>query len=122
MPAMGHTTSRRERKVIMEFKFTKQNFETEVLQSKLPVLVDFYADWCGPCKMMAPVVEKLAQELDGQVKVGKINVDDEPELAQRYRVVSIPTFLILKDGEVKETCVGAMSAAQLTDKIKQILA
>lgn len=106
----------------MEFKFTKQNFESEVLQSDVPVLVDFYADWCGPCKMMAPVVERLAEEFDGQVKVGKINVDDEPELAQKYRVVSIPTFLIIKDGEVKETSVGAMSAAQLTEKVKQVLA
>lgn len=106
----------------MEYKFTKQNFDAEVLQSDVPVLVDFYADWCGPCKMMAPVVEKLAEEFDGKVKVGKINVDDEPELAQKYRVVSIPTFLILKDGEVKETSVGAMSAAQLTEKVKQVLA
>lgn len=106
----------------MEYKFTKQNFETEVLQSQLPVLVDFYADWCGPCKMMAPVVDRLAGEFDGQVKVGKVNVDDEPELAQKYRVVSIPTFLIIKDGAIKETCVGAMSAAQLTEKVKQVLA
>lgn len=101
----------------MEFKFTKQNFEAEVLQSDVPVLVDFYADWCGPCKMMAPVVEKLAEELAGQAKVGKINVDDEPELAQKYRVVSIPTFLIIKYGEVVETAVGAMSAAALKDKL-----
>lgn len=106
----------------MEYKFTKQNFETEVLQSEIPVLVDFYADWCGPCKMMAPVVERLAGEFAGQVKVGKVNVDDEPELAQKYRVVSIPTFLILKDGVIKETCVGAMSAVQLTEKVKQVLA
>lgn len=106
----------------MEYKFTEQNFEAEVIQSDLPVLVDFYADWCGPCKMMAPVVEKLAEELAGQVKVGKVNVDEEPALAQRYRVVSIPTFLILKGGEVKETCIGAMSAAQLTEKVKQVLA
>lgn len=105
----------------MELKFTKQNFEAEVLQSELPVLVDFYADWCGPCKMMAPVVERLAEELSGQVKVGKLNVDEETELAQKYRVVSIPTFLIFKGGEVKATCVGAMSAAQLTEKIKEAL-
>lgn len=105
----------------MEFKFTKQNFEAEVLQSDKPVLVDFYADWCGPCKMMAPVVEKLAQEMDGQVKVGKINVDDEPELAQKYRVISIPTFLIFKNGEVAETGVGAMSAAALKEKLVKAL-
>lgn len=106
----------------MELKLTKQNFETEVLQAEVPVLVDFYADWCGPCKMMAPVVEKLAEEFAGQVKVFKVNVDEESELAQKYRVVSIPTFLIFKDGEVKATNVGAMSAAQLTEKVKQVLA
>ena len=105
----------------MEYKFTTQNFEEEVLQSELPVLIDFYADWCGPCKMMAPVVERLAEEFDGRVKVGKINVDEESELAQRYRVVSIPTFLFVKGGEVKETCIGAVSAAQLTEKLEQVL-
>lgn len=117
-----HTISRKERKAGMELKLTKQNFETEVMQSELPVLVDFYADWCGPCKMMAPVVEKLAEEFAGKVKVFKVNVDEEPDLAQKYRVVSIPTFLIFKDGEVKATNVGAMSAAQLTEKVKQVLA
>lgn len=106
----------------MEYKFTTQNFEEEVLQSELPVLIDFYADWCGPCKMMAPVVERLAEEFDGRVKVGKINVDEEPELAQRYRVVSIPTFLFVKEGAVQETCIGAVSAAQLTEKLEQVLA
>ncbi len=105
----------------MEYKFTKQNFETEVLQSDVPVLVDFYADWCGPCKMMAPVVEKLAEELAGQAKVGKINVDDEGALAQQYRVVSIPTFLIFKNGEVVDTMVGAMSAAALKDKLMKAI-
>lgn len=119
---MWHTTSKEERMADMEMKLTKQNFDAEVLQSDLPVLVDFYADWCGPCKMMAPVVEKLAEELAGKVKVFKVNVDDEPELAQRYRVVSIPTFLVFKDGEVKANNVGAMSAAQLTEKVKQVLA
>ncbi len=102
----------------MENKFTKQNFEAEVLQSDLPVLVDFYADWCGPCKMMAPVVEKMAETMAGKVKVGKVNVDEEEELAIKYRVVSIPAFLIFKDGEVKATCVGAMSAAELAEKVE----
>lgn len=101
----------------MELKFTKQNFEKEVLQSEVPVLVDFYADWCGPCKMMGPVVEKLAEEMAGQAKVGKLNVDDEGALAQQYRVVSIPTFLIFKNGEVADTLVGAMSAAALKEKL-----
>lgn len=101
----------------MEYKFTKQNFEAEVLQSEVPVLVDFYADWCGPCKMMGPVVEKLAEEMSGKVKVGKLNVDDEGSLAQQYRVVSIPTFLIFKNGEVVDTMVGAMSAAALKERL-----
>ncbi len=101
----------------MEYQFTTQNFEQEVLQAAEPVLVDFYADWCGPCKMMAPVVEKLAEELQGKAKVGKINVDEQPELAEKYNVMSIPTFMIFKDGGVKETFVGAMSGIQLKDKI-----
>ena len=101
----------------MELKFTKQNFEREVLQSDVPVLVDFYADWCGPCKMMGPVVEKLAEEMAGRAKVGKLNVDDEGALAQQYRVVSIPTFLIFKNGAVVDTMVGAMSAAALKEKL-----
>ncbi|MCH5271721.1 MAG: thioredoxin [Lachnospiraceae bacterium] len=106
----------------MELKLTKQNFEEEVLASKQPVLIDFYADWCGPCKMMAPVVEKLAEEYEGKIKVGKVNIDEELELAQKYRVASIPTFIIFKDGEAKSTYIGAMSAAELTEKIEQILA
>lgn len=105
----------------MEYRFTEQNFDAEVLQSSQPVLVDFYADWCGPCKMMAPVVERLAEELDGKVKVGKINVDDDPALAQRYRVVSIPTFAIFQNGELKKTMVGAMSAAQLTENLQNAI-
>ena len=84
----------------MEYKFTTDNFEKEVLQSELPVLVDFYADWCGPCKMMAPIVEGLAQGYDGKVKVGKLNIDDEMEIAQQYRVMSIPTFILFKDGKI----------------------
>ena len=106
----------------MELKLTKQNFEEEVLASEKPVLIDFYADWCGPCKMMAPVVEKLAEEYEGRIKVGKVNVDEEMELAQKYRVVSIPTFITFKNGEAEHTYIGAMSAAELTEKIEQILA
>ncbi len=106
----------------MEYKFTNANFEEEVLKSSLPVLVDFYADWCGPCKMMAPVVEKLAEEMDGKLKVGKLNVDEEEELAARYRVFNIPTFLVFQGGQVAGSCVGAMSAAQLKEKVEQILA
>lgn len=105
----------------MEYKFTEQNFNTEVLQADVPVLVDFYADWCGPCKMMAPVVKQLSEELAGKVKVGKLNVDDDGAIAQQYRVVSIPTFLVFKQGEVLDTMVGAMSTAALLERIQKAL-
>ena len=105
----------------MEYKFTTDNFEKEVLQSELPVLVDFYADWCGPCKMMTPIVEGLAQGYDGKVKVGKLNIDDEMEIAQQYRVMSIPTFILFKDGKAVETSVGAMSKDELESKLQIVL-
>ncbi len=79
----------------MEYKFTEENFDAEVLKSDIPVLVDFYADWCGPCKMMMPVVEKLAETYDGKVKVGKVNSDENNQLAAKYGIMSIPSFLII---------------------------
>lgn len=105
----------------MEYKFTTANFEQEVLQSEIPVLVDFYADWCGPCKMMAPIVEALAEKYDGKVKVGKINVDNEPALAQKYRVMSIPTFIIFKDGAAAGTFIGGMTQKDLEAKVEQAI-
>lgn len=102
-------------------KLTTENFEQEVLQSDRTVLVDFYADWCGPCKMMAPIVEGLAQGYDGKVKVGKLNIDDEMEIAQQYRVMSIPTFILFKDGKAVETSVGAMSKDELESKLQKVL-
>lgn len=105
----------------MEYKFTESNFETEVLQSDIPVLVDFFAEWCGPCKMMAPVVEKMAEKYYGKMKIGKVNIDEEASIAQQYRVVSIPTFVMFKDGKAQATYVGAMSADDLENKIKQML-
>ena len=84
----------------MEMVFTTQNFESEVLNSDKPVLVDFYADWCGPCKMMAPVVEELAELYDGKAKVGKLNVDNNEGIAMKYGVMSIPTLLVIKNGQV----------------------
>ena len=104
----------------MEYKFTSANFETEVLKSELPVLVDFFADWCGPCKMMGPIVESLAESYEGKVKIGKLNIDDEMEIAQRYRVMSIPTFIIFKDGEAVDVSVGAMSKEDLEKKLQKI--
>ena len=102
--------------------FSTQNFETEVLQSELPVLVDFFAAWCGPCKMMAPLVEKMAEKYAGKMKIGKLDVDEDMEIAQKYRVASIPTFIFFKNGEAVETFVGGMSAAELEAKIQQHLA
>ena len=103
----------------MEYKFTTENFETEVLESKTPVLVDFFADWCGPCKMMGPVVAKIAEEYEGTVKVGKCNVDENMQLAQQYRISSIPAFILFRDGKPAATYVGAMSASELKNKIEQ---
>lgn len=105
----------------MEYKFTVDNFEAEVLQSDIPVLVDFYADWCNPCKMMGPVVAKMAAEFEGRVKIGKLNVDDNMTIAQKYRIASIPAFIIFKNGEPAVNFVGAMSAADLKKKIEQAL-
>jgi len=104
----------------MEYKFTSANFEAEVLKSELPVLVDFFADWCGPCKMMAPIVESLAVSYEGKVKVGKLNIDDEMEIAQRYRVMSIPTFIIFKDGQAVDVSVVAMSKEELEKKLQKV--
>lgn len=101
----------------MEQTFTDQNFETEVLKSDLPVLVDFFADWCGPCKMMAPVIEELAGELKGKVKVGKLDVDENPETAAKYGVMSIPTLILFKKGEVAKTLIGFSSKEEILKEL-----
>ncbi len=101
----------------MGVTFNSDNFEDEVLKSDIPVLVDFYADWCGPCKMMAPIVDQIAEEYNGKVKVGKLNVDDSNDIAGKYQVMSIPTFLVFKDGEVAEKVVGGVSKAELASKL-----
>ena len=93
----------------MEYTFTTDNFETEVLGSDVPVLVDFWATWCMPCRMLAPVIEEIASENEGKIKVGKVNVDENPDLARKYRVMSIPTVLVFKIGELTATCVGVDS-------------
>lgn len=105
----------------MEYRFTVDNFEAEVLQASTPVLVDFYADWCGPCKMMAPVVTQLAEEYEGKLKVGKCNIDDEDGLARMYRVMSIPTMKIFVQGKDVATVVGAVPKEQLEAELKKVL-
>ena len=105
----------------MEYKFTADNFNEEVMNSKVPVLVDFYADWCGPCQMMGPVVEELAEQYDGKVKIGKVNVDGERRLALKYQVLSIPTFLIIKDGQVVDRSMGAMPKDVLEEKLMAVI-
>lgn len=87
-------------------KITKHNFKKEVLESKEPVLLDFWASWCGPCRMVSPTVEEIADEVAGSAKVGKVNVDEESELAEMYRVMSIPTLMVMKEGKVSATAVG----------------
>ena len=105
----------------MEYKFTEANFDAEVLNSDIPVLVDFYADWCGPCKMMMPVVEKMAEKYDGKIKVGKVNSDDEGSLAAKYNIMSIPSFLVFKNGVVVNSAMGAMPADALAKMLDEVL-
>ena len=102
-------------KNMSEITITKNNFESEVLNAEGKVLVDFWASWCGPCKMIAPVIEELSEELEGRVKVGKVNVDQEAELAIKYQVMSIPTILIFENGEVAEKAIGYHSKEELIE-------
>ena len=94
-------------------KITSENFNKEVMESEIPVLIDFWAEWCTPCKMMSKVVEELEEELKGIIKVGKVNVDEETKLATKYGIMSIPTFMILKNGEVVHTKIGMQDKEDL---------
>lgn len=102
----------------MAYEFTDANFQQEVLQSDKVTLIDLWAEWCGPCRMMTPVVEELANEYKDRVVVGKLNVDDNPEVPTSYNVRGIPTFLLFKNGELKEKIVGAQTKKYLQDRIE----
>jgi len=100
---------------------TDADWETEVLKSDLPVLVDFWAEWCGPCRMVGPVVEEIATEKTGALKVLKLNVDDNPETARRYKVMSIPTLMVFANGDEKKRLVGARGKGQLLQEVDEFL-
>lgn len=102
-------------------QFTTDNFETEVLQNNLPVVVDFYADWCGPCKMLSPIIESLEPQYAGKVVIGKLNVDDHPQIAARYGVMSIPTLIAFQGGEVVWTSVGLLPANAIEEKLSSLV-
>lgn len=98
-----------------EITITMENFEQEVIKSDKPVLIDFWATWCGPCKMIAPVIEEIAEEYEGKIKVGKVNVDEEPDLTQSFGISSIPTLIFLKDGKAENMLVGLRTKEQITE-------
>jgi thioredoxin 1 len=104
-----------------EVTLTEANFDTEVLQSKLPVLVDFWAEWCGPCRMLAPTIDELAIEFSGKAKVGKVNVDQNQMIAERYGIRSIPTLILFKNGTIVEQIVGSQTKEALKGKLIKAL-
>lgn len=103
------------------FEINESNFDNEVLNSEKPVLVDFWAPWCGPCKMVSPVIEELASENGDKIKVCKINVDENKEVASKYQVMSIPAIFIFKDGEIKDQLVGYLSKEELQERVNEVV-
>ncbi len=106
----------------MSISVTDQNFQTEVLNSSEPVVVDFWAEWCGPCKMMSPIVDEISDAMKGKVKVVKINIDENPNIPTQYGIRGIPTFIAFKNGQAIETKVGGMSKTQFTDWVNKLTA
>ncbi len=102
----------------MKVELTTENFKEEVLESDVPVLVDFWAEWCMPCKMIAPVLDEMSEEYDGKLKIGKLNVDEQGEIAAEYNIVSIPTLLLFKDGEVVNQQIGAAPRMRIENLLK----
>ena len=102
-------------------KFTTENFEAEVLKSDIPVLVDFYAEWCGPCKMMGPLVDKMAAKYEGKVKIVKVDIDESMDLAQEYRIMSVPNMVIFQKGVPVDGVVGAVPPAYLKEKLDEFV-
>ena len=100
-----------------EVTLTKENFDKEVLESKIPVLVDFWATWCGPCRMLAPIIAEIAEENAGKIKVCKVDVDEQPDLASRFRISSIPTLLVFKNGQVVNKSIGAVPKAKILEML-----
>lgn len=105
----------------MVFEFTDKNFKDEALGSDIPVMVDFYADWCGPCKMLAPIIDELAEEYAGKVKIGKLDTDANRKMATEFNIMSIPTIAFIKDGKVVDTSVGVLPKTALQEKLNALL-